>query len=409
VTRGRRLLIVAGLVAALVSVLAAANVIVDGDERARTAMSPGTTEPLGAGSPIPDRPIPDRPAASVTIDPDRPRRSFTLAATGDFLIHTPVQRRAAANAGGSGYSFSPMFAEVAPIIATADLALCHMETPVSPDNTSLSGYPLFNVPREIVVDAAAAGYDGCSTASNHSLDKGATGLAATLEVLDQAGLQHAGTARSALEAVTPTIYDVEGVKVGHLSFTYGTNGIPQPADRPWSVNVIDAPKILADAAAATQGGAEFVIVSLQWGNEYQSDPTPDQQTLARQLLASADVDLIVGSHVHVVQPIERVGTKYVAYGVGNFLSNQGAPSTPTASQDGLILQVGVQEQPDGSFAATQVAFTPTWVDRSTYLVTMATPQTNPASYDRTATAVGRLGPLAFDGQPTFAPLTLGSP
>jgi poly-gamma-glutamate synthesis protein (capsule biosynthesis protein) len=284
-----------------------------------------------------------------------------------------------------------------------------METPVSPDNSSLSGYPLFNVPREIVVDAAAIGYDGCSTASNHSLDKGATGVAATLDVLDAAGLLHAGTARSALEAVTPTIYDVNGVRVGHLSFTYGTNGIPQPVDRPWSVNVIDAGKILADAAAARQGGAEFVIVSLQWGNEYQSSPTPEQQALARQLLASADVDLIVGSHVHVVQPIEKVGTKYVAYGVGNFLSNQGAPSTPTPSQDGLILQVAVSERPDGSFTATDVGFTPTWVDRSTHRITLATPQANPASYDRTVTAVGSLGPLSFDGRPVFGPIVVPSP
>ena len=339
-----------------------------------------------------------------TLDRDRPLRSFTLAATGDFLIHAPVQRRAAANAGGTGHSFAPMFAQTSPIIAAADLGLCHMETPISPDNRALSGYPIFNAPREIAADAAASGYDGCSTASNHSLDKGASGVAATLDVLDAASLKHAGTARSALEAVTPTIYDVAGVKVGHLSFTYGTNGIPLPADHPWSVNLIDANKILTDATAAKNGGAEFVIVSLQWGNEYQSTPTPEQRGLARQLLASPDVDLIIGSHVHVVQPIEKIGDEYVAYGVGNFLSNQGAPSTPTASQDGMILQVLVQEQPDGSFRTSNIVFTPTWVDRASYLITLATPQTNRSSYDRTVAAVTALGPLSFDGQPGFAPI-----
>jgi poly-gamma-glutamate synthesis protein (capsule biosynthesis protein) len=175
------------------------------------------------------------------------------------------------------------------------------------------------------------------------------------------------------------------------------------------VNLLDAGRILGDASTAREAGAEFVIVSLQWGNEYQSAPTPEQQALARQLLASPDVDLIVGSHVHVVQPIERIGTKYVAYGVGNFLSNQGAPSTPTASQDGLVLQVAVREQPDGSFVATRVTYTPTWVDRSTYRISLATPQTNPASYDRTVHAVGQLGPAAFDGQPEFGPLTSEAP
>jgi poly-gamma-glutamate synthesis protein (capsule biosynthesis protein) len=284
-----------------------------------------------------------------------------------------------------------------------------METPVSSDNTGLTGYPLFNVPREIARDAAAAGYDGCSTASNHSIDRGTAGVASTLDVLDAAGLRHAGTARSELEAVTPTIYDVQGVKVAHLSFTYGTNGIPLPSNAPWSVNVIEPSKILADAKAARDVGASFVIVSLQWGNEYQSSPTPDQQALARALLASPDADLIIGSHVHVVQPIERIGDKYVAYGIGNFLSNQGAPSTPTPSQDGLILQVLVSEQPDGSFTTSKVDFTPTWVDRSTYTVTLATPQSNPVSYDRTVNAVTSLGPLAYDGEPRFTPITRPAP
>jgi poly-gamma-glutamate synthesis protein (capsule biosynthesis protein) len=121
-------------------------------------------------------------------------------------------------------------------------------------------------------------------------------------------------------------------------------------------------------------------------------------------LASPDVDFIIGSHVHVVQPIQRIGDEYVAYGVGNFLSNQGAPSTPTPSQDGIILQVAVQEQPDGSFKATKVGFTPTWVDRSSYVVTLATPQASPASYERTIAAVTSLGPTAYDGEPIFTPI-----
>jgi hypothetical protein len=102
-----------------------------------------------------------------------------------------------------------------------------------------------------------------------------------------------------------------------------------------------------------------------------------------------------------VQPIEKIGDKYVAYGMGNFLSNQGAPNTPTPSQDGLILQVAVQEQRDGTFKATKVDYTPTWVDRSNFLVTLATPQANKASYDRTVAAVTSLGPLAYQGEPIF--------
>src|SRR5690606_22352897 len=133
------------------------------------------------------------------------------------------------------------------------------------------------------------------------------GIESTLAVLDEAGLQHSGSARSELEALAPRIYDAAGVKVGHLSFTYGTNGVPLPTDRPWAVNLIDAPQIRASAAAARAAGAEFVILSIQWGAEYQVAPTDEQRALAHTLLASPDIDLIIGSHVHVVQPIEKIG------------------------------------------------------------------------------------------------------
>jgi hypothetical protein len=363
--------------------------------------SPEPTASPGAGASTDDEPA---SAGADTTIAAGDLRSFTVAATGDFLLHTPVQRVAASNAGGTGFSFAPMLSEVTPVISGVDLAICHIETPLSRDNAALSGYPVFNAPREIAADAAAAGYDACSTASNHTLDKGASGVDSTLDVLDDAGLEHAGSARSALEAITPRIYDANGVKVGHLSFTYDTNGIPLPPDRPWIVNVIDEAKVLHNAAAARDWGAEFVVVSLQWGAEYQTAPTPEQQRLARVLLSSPDVDLIVGSHVHVVQPIEQIGEKYVAYGVGNFLSNQGAPSTPVASQDGMILQVAVSERPTGGFVTTEVSYTPTWVEKPSYRITLATPQTNPASYERTVAAVTSLGPFAYDGQPTFGPV-----
>jgi hypothetical protein len=398
------LLLAGGVVIVLAALLGTIAWMGRSDDAPTTAAVVGA-ERATVGTAVDTSPTTGDEAADVDLDASRPLRSFTFAATGDFLLHAPVQRRANANAGGSGYSFAPMLAQTSPIIAGAGVAICHMETPLSPDGKGLSGYPIFNVPGEIAADAKAAGYDGCSTASNHSLDKGFTGITATLDVLDAAGLRHAGTARSAVEAVTPMIYDVNGVKFGHLSYAYGTNGIPLPADEPWSVNLIDGGKILADAAATKQAGAEFVAVSLQWGNEYQVAPTAAQQALAQQLLASPDVDFIIGSHVHVVQPIQRIGDEYVAYGVGNFLSNQGAPSTPTPSQDGIILQVAVHEQPDGSFKATKVGFTPTWVDRSSYVVTLATPQASPASYERTVAAVTSLGPTAYDGEPIFTPIT----
>ena len=189
VSRRARILLVVALVAVLAIVLG--MVAFAGGDRASQGDDMAAPTSITSGVEVSEATEVENTAE--TLDPDRPLRSFTFAATGDFLLHAPVQRRAASNAGGVGYSFAPMLRETAPIISGVDLALCHMETPVSENNTNLSGYPLFNAPREILADAKGAGYDGCSTASNHSIDKGSTGVAGTLNVLDQAGLKHAGT------------------------------------------------------------------------------------------------------------------------------------------------------------------------------------------------------------------------
>ena len=142
---------------------------------------------------------------------------FTVAASGDFLIHEPVAARALANGDGRRYAFGPMFASIRPRIAAADLALCHVETPLVPG--PVRGYPSFRTPPALARAIKAIGWDACSTASDHSLDAGQYGIDTTLRALDRAGLKHAGTARSQKEATTTTILRVKGVKVALLSFT----------------------------------------------------------------------------------------------------------------------------------------------------------------------------------------------
>lgn len=319
------------------------------------------------------------------------RRSFTIAATGDFLIHSLVYQQALTYGDGQRYDFDPMLAEVRPLLAGADLALCHLEVPLSADNGDLSGYPLFSAPRELAQDIAEVGYDSCSTVSNHALDRGQAGIQATLDALDAAGVRHAGSARTPEEATTPTILDVNGVDIGHLAYAYGFNGLPIP--QPWAVNQLDATRVIDDARAAREAGAEFVVVSLQWGAEYQQTPTADQQQLAQTILASPEVDLIVGHHVHVVQPVGKVGEEIVAYGLGNFLSNQSPDAGLLAStQDGVILHLRVEETTPGRFAVTDLSFTPTFVDRAGgYVIRPVDLSSNPASYDRTVAAMTALG------------------
>jgi poly-gamma-glutamate capsule biosynthesis protein CapA/YwtB (metallophosphatase superfamily) len=292
--------------------------------------------------------------------------SFTLAATGDLLLHEPVTRRAKALASGHGYDFRPLLADVRPILSVADLAICHMETPLSRDDRRIFYWPSFNAPHEIAPAARWAGYDTCTTASNHTLDQGSDGVRATLDALDAAHLQHVGTARSPAER-SWRMYRIRGVRVAHLDYTYGLNGIPVPSGKPWLVNLIDPHRILADAHAARRAGAQFVIVALHWGQEYQSKPTAEQRALARTLLASPDIDLVYGCHVHVVQPVERIGGKYVVYGLGNFLARHAPCCDTPPTRDGMILQVTVTER-HGRFAVSGMRYTPTYVDAQTIMV-----------------------------------------
>jgi poly-gamma-glutamate capsule biosynthesis protein CapA/YwtB (metallophosphatase superfamily) len=181
--------------------------------------------------------------------------------------------------------------------------------------------------------------------------------------------------------------------VAHLAYTYGLGGAPLPAEAPWSVNLLEGERVMGDAAAARSAGAEFVVVSMHAGIEYQRAPSAEQTAMADRLLASDDIDLLIGHHVHVIQPVDRVHDKFVAYGLGNFLSNQSPDAGLLAStQDGMILRVTVEEGPAGRFSATGVTFTPTFVDRAGgYVVRPVDATSNTASYQRTVEAVGALG------------------
>ena len=305
--------------------------------------------------------------ASPSPSPSPPVE-FTIAATGDTLVHGPVADAAAVHGQASGrrFDFRPMFAAVRPLIAGADLAICHLETPLSADDANLSYYPVFTVPREVAGALAHAGYDLCSTASNHAFDGGASGVEETLDVLDDNGIGHAGMARRPAEARRAATFEVGGAKVALLSYTYGLNGFSLPAGQPYLVRSIDPPQILADARRARRQGADFVAVSLHWGLEYQSAPTSEQKTIARTLLKADSVDVILGHHAHVVQPIARVGRKYVVFGMGNFLSNQSWECCPEQTQDGVIVRLSVRENAAGKLRVAGVRYTPTWVNRGPF-------------------------------------------
>ncbi|MHB1089908.1 MAG: CapA family protein [Ilumatobacteraceae bacterium] len=301
---------------------------------------------------------------TTTQDPDR---HLSFAFTGDVLIHTPLivqaGRNAIANHSSVRYDFWPMFARVAPLISNADLAICHLETPIVPEGEALSTFPYFGVPSEITRAIADAGFDRCSTASNHAYDRGTDGIDATVNALESRGVTQAGMARTPAE-IEPRVSTVNNVRLAHLSYTFSYNGLYLPDNQQWRSATIDSERILHDAATARNMGAEVVIVSMHWGTEKDSHPNTMQTTIANELTASGLIDLIIGHHAHVVQPIVQMNGIWVLFGLGNVLSNLPTDERwPAKSQDAVIATINMTITPAGKVVADRPVVHPTWVDK----------------------------------------------
>ena len=300
--------------------------------------------------------------------------SFTLAVSGDILPHSRLwqgaKRNATANSTASKdidvYDFRPMFALVKPILSSVDLAICHLETPIAPTGEELSTFPFFGVPIEITDALAYAGFDRCSTASNHAMDRGARGIDATLNALDRVGISHTGMARTPQE-INPKLILVNGISIAHMSYTFSYNGLPAANGEDWRSALIDTDRILRDVRLARKLGAQVVLLSMHWGNERESAPSSYQTKIADAITRSGEVNLIIGSHAHVLQPIKLVNGTFVIYGLGNFLSDMPTtpkdPPWPASTQDGAIVTTKITVVADGKVLVAKPVVIPTWVDR----------------------------------------------
>jgi poly-gamma-glutamate synthesis protein (capsule biosynthesis protein) len=225
--------------------------------------------------------------------------------------------------------------------------------------------PTFSAPTEVAEAVAWAGFDACSTASNHTLDQYQSGVDSTLRALDRAGVRHAGSYSSAADATRITMLDAAGVRVALLAYTYGTNGIPPPD--PWTVNLMSADRISADAQRARRAGADLVIVNLHWGTQYVHSPDATQRSLAKDLLTRGVVDAIVGEHAHVVQPIERIAGRFVSFGQGNLVASQYPFGYPIDTLDGIVTVIHVRAV---GHRATIVGmdYVPTFIERPSFRI-----------------------------------------
>jgi Putative enzyme of poly-gamma-glutamate biosynthesis (capsule formation) len=359
----------------------------------RTTTTPATSRHTPTGTTTSVAP----PTRSAPSTAPKPAGSVTVAVSGDEIPHAAVL---AAARRGSGWDFDPMFAQVAPTIRGADVAICQLETPLG---AGLSHGFIMGAPAAFATGLRRAGFDGCSTANNHTFDQNLAGVQDTRRIMAQVGLRAAGPGPDASHTGQPAIYRANGFTIAQLSYSYtldNTVGNTKhvPTEAPWAASslydVIGVSGIEADARAARARGADLVLVSMHWGEEQDQRPTSEQRRFATELLSSGSVDYIIGNHPHVVQPCERIDGRMVNYSLGNALSDQtagivayGGTKSTEAAQDGVIALVTFLRDAVGKVRSTE-KFQPTRVDRAHgYVIRPVTKTSDPASWQRTSSVI----------------------
>lgn len=252
--------------------------------------------------------------------------NISIAAGGDLLIHNTVYDSVKQSDGT--YDFDSIFSEVKYLFEDADLSIINLEVPVAGNIYPLSNYPTFNSPVELLDAVKNMGIDIVSTANNHALDKGLTGLNETIKNAEARGLEVVGTYDTS--DTSPAIIEKNNIKIGIAAYTYGTNGISIPSDAPYCVNIIDKEKMKEDIDYMDENGVDVKIFVLHFGQEYQLTPNSTQQELV-EYLSDYGVDIIFGSHPHVPQAYTKreittldgeTKDQFVIYSMGNFVSGQ---------------------------------------------------------------------------------------
>ena len=255
-------------------------------------------------------------------------KHISMSVIGDIMCHNSQYTDAYVSSTDT-YDFSYVFENIKQYIEPADIAIGNIETTFAGKERGYSNYPTFNSPEQLATNLKDLGLDVLS------LDKGYSGITSTLKFLDEAGISHMGTYDSAESQNEILIKDVNGIKIAFLAYTYGTNGIPVPKDKPYCINLIDKDLILKHLELAKEQNPDLICVNMHWGLEYKTKQNSEQEELADFLFTNG-VDIILGSHPHVLQPMEKKtitledGTTkdcFVIYSLGNFISGQNQENT----------------------------------------------------------------------------------
>ena len=274
------------------------------------------------------------------------KSSFTLSAVGDIMMHEE-QSAGGLQADGS-YNFDEYFAFLGGRLSHSDVAIANMETPIVPGRAP-GGFPYFNSPAELAVVTALAGIDIVSASNNHSLDQEIDGAKETLRQLLAAGIEPVGMYEDKSEYFNPYVREINGINVAFLAYTEHINGRERhfkKGELDGLIKIFNKDEAAYDILRAKRGGADVVVIMIHWGKEYENQPSTATIKLAEEL-AVTGADIIIGSHPHVVQPCEiktvtrsdgREHDVFIAYSLGNFISNQ----TLTPRQYGVIVDLDIE-------------------------------------------------------------------
>lgn len=294
--------------------------------------------------------------------------TFTMTAVGDIMCHN-TQYKDAYNSETNTYDFSYVFENISSHTKTADICIGNLETTFAGEDRGYSSYPRFNTPDSLAYELKSIGFDVLSTAGNHSLDMGYDGLSRTINVLNDADISHLGTYTSQEEQDKVLIKFVKGLKIAFINYTYGTNGIPVPSDKNYCVNLNNKELIKKHINTAKSKNADIIVACMHWGTEYQTKQNSSQEELADFLIQNG-VNIILGTHPHVLQPYEKktvtldngsIKEGFVVYSLGNFISDQNAKYT----RDSIILNLTITKHVDGTVSVDKIEPVPIYMYKDT--------------------------------------------
>ncbi len=250
-------------------------------------------------------------------EPEVKEERLSLIMVGDALLHSSLYRDGYQN---GTYDFTSQLELIKPEIQKHDLAFYNQESILGGTSIGLSDYPNFNSPQEFGDAMIDAGFNLVSLANNHTMDRGVTAIQNSCDYWKTKDVLTAGSYCSAEDAEEIKIKEKNGIKYTMLAYTYGTNGITVPSDKPYLVNLYSDELAKADIEKV-RDKVDLLIVSMHWGTEYRSEPT-DEQKREAEYLSNLGVDIIIGTHPHVIEPITYINDTLVIYSLGNFISAQ---------------------------------------------------------------------------------------